>query len=33
VDGIVKGLKSPQWPTNPWLALHQLAGMVCKIAA
>jgi DNA polymerase III subunit delta len=33
VDGIVKGLKSPHWPQQPWLALHQLAGMVCKIAA
>lgn len=32
VDGIVKGLKSPQWPANPWLALHQLAGMACKLA-
>ncbi len=32
VDGIVKGLKSPKWPTNSWLALHQLAGMVCKLA-
>jgi DNA polymerase III subunit delta len=32
VDGIVKGLKSPKWPSNPWLALHQLAGMVCKLA-
>ncbi len=33
VDGIVKGLKSPGWPTQPWVALHQLAGMVCKVAA
>jgi DNA polymerase III subunit delta len=33
VDGIVKGLKSPKWPTDSWLALHQLAGMVCKLAA
>jgi DNA polymerase-3 subunit delta len=32
VDGIVKGLKSPGWPTSGWLALHQLAGMVCKVA-
>ena len=29
VDGIVKGLKQPDWPTNSWQALHQLAGMVC----
>jgi DNA polymerase III subunit delta len=33
VDGIVKGLKSPGWPQQPWAALHQLAGMVCKLAA
>ena len=32
VDGIVKGLKSPGWPQQPWAALHQLAGMVCKLA-
>ena len=32
VDGIVKGLKSPGWPQQPWVALHQLAGMVCKLA-
>jgi DNA polymerase III subunit delta len=32
-DGIVKGLKSPGWPTNSWVALHQLAGMVCRVAA
>ncbi len=33
VDGIVKGLKAPNWPQQPWVALHQLAGMVCKVAA
>jgi DNA polymerase III subunit delta len=33
VDGIVKGLKAPGWPQQPWVALHQLAGMVCKLAA
>jgi DNA polymerase III subunit delta len=33
VDGIVKGLKSPGWPSDSWVALHQLAGMVCKVAA
>jgi DNA polymerase III subunit delta len=33
VDGIVKGLKSPGWPSDAWVALHQLAGMVCKLAA
>jgi len=32
VDGIVKGLKAPGWPAQPWVALHQLAGMVCKVA-
>jgi DNA polymerase III subunit delta len=32
VDGIVKGLKCPGWPQQPWVALHQLAGMVCKLA-
>jgi DNA polymerase III subunit delta len=31
-DGIVKGLKAPQWPTDPWLVLHQLAGRVCRLA-
>jgi len=25
VDGIVKGLKAPDWPTDPWQALHRLA--------
>jgi len=29
VDGIVKGLKQPDWPANGWQALHRLAGMVC----
>lgn len=32
VDGVVKGLKSPQWPQDPWQALHRLAqrlGSVC----
>lgn len=28
VDGIVKGLKSPGWPTDPWQALQQLAMKV-----
>jgi DNA polymerase-3 subunit delta len=32
VDGIVKGLKSPKWPSDPWLALHELAGRVCRLA-
>ena len=25
VDGIVKGLKAPDWPTDPWQALQRLA--------
>ncbi len=33
VDGIVKGLKQPAWPTDPWAALHQLAMQVCKAVA
>ena len=28
VDGIVKGLKSPGWPADPWQALQQLAMKV-----
>jgi DNA polymerase III subunit delta len=31
VDGIVKGLKQPGWPADAWVALHQLAMMVCKV--
>ena len=30
VDGIVKGLKQPDWPANPWQALHRLAMMLCR---
>ena len=30
VDGIVKGLKKPGWPADPWLALHQLAMKVAQ---
>src|SRR6478736_6746821 len=29
VDGIVKGLKAPGWPTDGWQALHQLALGLC----
>jgi DNA polymerase-3 subunit delta len=29
VDGIVKGLKHPGWPTDSWQALHRLAQSVC----
>ena len=30
VDGIVKGLKQPDWPTNNWQALHRLAMLLCR---
>ncbi|MGE4241346.1 DNA polymerase III subunit delta [Ramlibacter sp.] len=30
VDGIVKGLKSPDWPNDGWQALHRLAMTVCR---
>lgn len=29
VDGIVKGLKAPGWPHEPWAALTRLALMIC----
>jgi DNA polymerase-3 subunit delta len=29
VDGIVKGLKHPGWPQEPWQALHRLAQRLC----
>ncbi len=29
VDGIVKGLKVADWPTDPWQALHRLAMRLC----
>jgi DNA polymerase-3 subunit delta len=29
VDGIVKGLKAPGWPTDGWQALHRLAMELC----
>ena len=29
VDGIVKGLKHPGWPQEPWPALHRLAQSLC----
>jgi DNA polymerase-3 subunit delta len=29
VDGIVKGLKAPDWPTDGWQALHRLAMALC----
>jgi DNA polymerase-3 subunit delta len=30
VDGIVKGLKQPDWPPSGWQALHRLAMMLCQ---
>ncbi|MDO8772793.1 MAG: DNA polymerase III subunit delta [Burkholderiaceae bacterium] len=30
VDGIVKGLKQPDWPTDNWQALHRLALQLCQ---
>jgi DNA polymerase-3 subunit delta len=33
VDGIVKGLKQPDWPANPWQALARLATMLCTLCA
>ena len=31
VDGIVKGLKQPDWPTDGWQALHRLAFQLCRL--
>ena len=33
VDGIVKGLKAPDWPTDGWQALHRLAFALCRECA
>ena len=33
VDGIVKGLKQPDWPASGWQALHRLALMLCQACA
>ena len=33
VDGIVKGLKQPDWPANGWQALHRLAQQLCGLCA
>jgi DNA polymerase-3 subunit delta len=30
VDGVVKGLRSPDWPADPWQALHQMALRVAQ---
>jgi DNA polymerase III subunit delta len=31
VDGIVKGLKQPDWPASGWQALHRLASQMCAL--
>jgi hypothetical protein len=33
VDGIVKGLKQPDWPADGWQALHRLASLLCTQCA
>jgi len=33
VDGIVKGLRQPDWPANGWQALQRLAFMLCRACA
>ena len=33
VDGIVKGLKQPDWPASGWQSLHRLAAMLCARCA
>jgi len=33
VDGIVKGLKAPDWPTDAWQALQRLAMSLCRECA
>jgi DNA polymerase-3 subunit delta len=33
VDGIVKGIKHPDWPADPWDALQRLAMRVAKVCA
>jgi DNA polymerase-3 subunit delta len=30
VDGLVKGLRHPDWPLDPWQALHKLAMQLCQ---
>lgn len=30
VDGIIKGIKQPDWPTDGWQALHRLAMLLCR---
>jgi DNA polymerase-3 subunit delta len=33
VDGIVKGVKAPDWPTDGWQALQRLALQLCGLCA
>jgi DNA polymerase-3 subunit delta len=33
VDGIVKGMRNPQWPATGWQALHRLALNLCGLCA
>jgi DNA polymerase-3 subunit delta len=33
VDGIVKGLKQPDWPVSGWQALHRLALQLCALCS
>ncbi len=33
VDGIVKGLKQPDWPADGWQSLHRLALQLCRACA
>jgi DNA polymerase-3 subunit delta len=33
VDGIVKGLKQPDWPAHPWQALQRLAFQLARLGA
>lgn len=33
VDGIVKGLRAPDWPHNDWQALHRLCMRLCRVVA
>jgi DNA polymerase-3 subunit delta len=33
VDGIVKGLKQPDWPQDGWQALQRLALQLCRLTS
>ncbi|HEY0953602.1 MAG TPA: DNA polymerase III subunit delta, partial [Roseateles sp.] len=32
-DGLVKGLRHPDWPSDPWAALRRLALMLAEAAS